>query len=111
MRYSSGAPERRIETPVRFAFYLTNGTDSPILQMKKYSVAEAAKLAGVSRTSAYRWIQHKVVPPPLTEVIAGVTVTYWTDKEVADLQAYKASRYWGKGKRKDRRGKVKRQKM
>ena len=52
-----------------------------------------------------------MVPPPLTEVIAGVTVTYWTDKEVADLRAYKASRYWGKGKRKDRRGKVKRQKM
>jgi len=90
-----------------FAFCLTNGTDSPILQMKKYSVAEAAKLVGVSRTSAYRWIQQKVVPPPLTEIIAGVTVTYWTDKEVADLRAYKASRYWGRGKRKDRRRKVK----
>jgi predicted ribosomally synthesized peptide with SipW-like signal peptide len=79
--------------------------------MKKYSVAEAAKLAGVSRTSAYRWIQQKLVPPPLTEVIAGVTVTYWTDKEVADVQAYKASRYWGKGKRKGRHRKVKHQKM
>jgi predicted DNA-binding transcriptional regulator AlpA len=75
--------------------------------MKKYSVAEAAKLIGISRTSAYRWIQQKVVPPPSIEIIAGVTVTYWTDKEVADLREYRASRYWGRGKRQERRRKVK----
>jgi predicted DNA-binding transcriptional regulator AlpA len=78
--------------------------------MKKYSVTEAAKLVGVSRTSAYRWIQQKVVPAPLTEVIAGVTITYWTEKELAAVRAYKESWYWGRGKKKNRRKKAKHEK-
>jgi predicted DNA-binding transcriptional regulator AlpA len=85
------------------AFLLTNETNSLILTMKKYSIPEAAKLVGVSRASIYRWIERKLVPAPLAEVIAGTTVTYWTDKEIAVVRQYKASHYWGRGGRGKRR--------
>jgi transposase len=75
--------------------------------MKKYSITEAAKLAGVNRATVYRWIQRQLVPAPLTEVVAGVHVTYWTDKEVARLKEHKAKRYWGQGKTRSRRNKPK----
>jgi len=65
--------------------------------MKKYSISEAAKLIGVNKATVYRWIQRKVVPSPLTEVIAGVHITYWTDAELIKLREYKKQSYRGKG--------------
>ena len=86
---------------------LTNATDSRILTMKKYSIAEAAELAGVDRATVYRWIQRKLVPSPLTQTVAGVHVTYWTDEELAKLREHKAKSYWGQGKTRTRRNRPK----
>jgi predicted DNA-binding transcriptional regulator AlpA len=65
--------------------------------MKKYSTAEAAKFVGINKATVYRWIQRKVVPSPLTEVIAGVEISYWTDAELGKLRDYKKQNYRGKG--------------
>lgn len=89
-----------------WAFHLTNATVSRILMMKKYSIAEAAELAGVNRATVYRWIQRKLVPAPLTEVVAGVHVTYWTDKELVKLKEHRTKRYWGQGSRRKRKKRV-----
>ncbi len=78
--------------------------------MKKYSIAEAAQLVGVDRATVYRWIQQKLVPAPLTEVVASVRITYWTEKELAKLREHKAERYWGQGKKRARRNKAKKEK-
>lgn len=67
------------------------------MKMTKYSIAEAAKLVGVNKATVYRWIQRKVVPPPLAEVIAGVQITYWTDAELTKLRDYKREHYRGRG--------------
>lgn len=75
--------------------------------MKKYSISQAAEMVGVNRATVYRWIQRKVVPPPLTEIIAGVEVTYWTDSEIGKLRVYKKERYWGQGKKRVREHKGK----
>lgn len=65
--------------------------------MKKYSVSEAAKELGVNRATVYRWLRNSVVPGLIEEVVAGVHVTYWTDKELQAAAAYKGGHYYGKG--------------
>ncbi len=89
---------------------MTNATYSRILRVKKYSITEAANSVGVDRATVYRWIQRKLVPAPLTEVIAGVRVTYWTEKELAKVRAHKKSRYWGRGLKRNRSNKDKQEK-
>jgi len=64
---------------------------------KKYSVSEAADLMEVDRATVYRWLRRKLVPPLIGEVIAGVRVTYWTEKELAKVIEYKDAHYGGKG--------------
>jgi predicted DNA-binding transcriptional regulator AlpA len=70
--------------------------------MKKYSITEAAELVGVNRATIYRWIQRKLVPAPLVEVVAGVEITYWTEAELAKAREYKKVEYWGQGRKKSR---------
>ena len=88
--------------PSGFAFYLTNATVSRILIMKKYSITEAAELVVINRATLYRWIQKKLVPAPLVEVVAGVEITYWTEAELAKAREYKRAKYWGQGKKKSK---------
>jgi len=86
--------------------YLTNATGSRILQMKKYSIAEAAESVGVDRATVYRWIQQGLVPTPRVEVIAGVRITYWTESELTKVRQYRAQHYWGQGKKRSRRSEL-----
>jgi hypothetical protein len=65
--------------------------------MKKYSVSDVAVLLGVDRATVYRWLRKKLVPALIEEVVAGVRVTYWTEKELAKVIEYKARHYYGKG--------------
>jgi transposase len=67
------------------------------MKMKKYSVSEVAKLLDVDRATVYRWLRKKVVPALIEETVAGVRVTYWTEKELAKVTEYKATHYYGKG--------------
>jgi predicted DNA-binding transcriptional regulator AlpA len=70
--------------------------------MKKYSITEAAEFVGVNRATIYRWIQRKLVPAPLVEVVAGVEITYWTEGELAEAREYKRAKYWGQGRKKSK---------
>jgi predicted DNA-binding transcriptional regulator AlpA len=70
--------------------------------MKKYSITEAAELVGVNRATVYRWIQKKLVPAPLVEIVAGVEITYWAEAELAKAKEYKRAKYWGQGRKKSK---------
>jgi transposase-like protein len=65
--------------------------------MKKYSVSEAAELLGVNRATLYRWLRRKSVPKLIQETVAGVRITYWTEKELAKVKEYRDAHYYGKG--------------
>jgi excisionase family DNA binding protein len=70
--------------------------------MAAYSISEAARVLGVGRVTLHRWIREKQVPAPKTKVIAGVRVRFWTEIDMAKLRHYKATRYWGKGSRRNK---------
>jgi hypothetical protein len=76
---------------------LTNATDSGILKRKKYSVSEAAELLEIDRATLYRWLRRELVPALIEEVVAGVRVTYWSEKELGKVTEYKTAHYCGKG--------------
>jgi transposase-like protein len=67
------------------------------MKMKKYSVSEVAVSLDIDRATVYRWLRKKLVPALVEEVVAGVRVTYWTEKELAKVTEYKATHYYGKG--------------
>ena len=53
---------------------------------------------GVDRRTLQRWVREGRIPVPTTQVIAGVHLRFWTEKDMAKLRDYKVMRYWGKGK-------------
>jgi excisionase family DNA binding protein len=73
-----------------------------ILGMTKYSISEAARQLGVQRRTLYKWIREKHVPAPTTQIVAGVRITYWTEKGMKRLRAHKSASYWGRGKKRNR---------
>jgi excisionase family DNA binding protein len=68
-----------------------------ILNMRTYSVSEAAKAAGVDRRTLQRWIAKKQIPSPRVEVADGQLRKSWSATEIAEIQEYKKANYWGKG--------------
>lgn len=77
---------------------MTNAAACGILDMKAYSISEAARVLGVDRRTLQRWVRERRIPVPTTQVLAGVRLRYWTENDMAKLSEYKAARYWGKGK-------------
>jgi excisionase family DNA binding protein len=71
--------------------------------MAEYSISEAARQLGVQRRTLYKWIREKHIPNPSVQVIAGIRVRFWTEKEMIKLRKYKATRFWGKGNSKKNR--------
>jgi excisionase family DNA binding protein len=71
--------------------------------MAQYSISEAARLLGIHRATLHRWIDKRVVPEPITQVIAGSQIRYWTDEGFAKLKQYKAQEYRKKPRRKAKR--------
>ena len=67
------------------------------MKMKKYSVSEVAVLLDVDRATLYRWLRKELIPGLIEEIVAGVRVTYWTEKELAIVTEYKTTNYYGKG--------------
>jgi DNA-binding transcriptional MerR regulator len=76
-----------------------------ILNMRTYSVSEAARALGIDRRTLQRWVRENLVPVPTTQVIGGMLSRSWTEKDLGELREYKAARYWGKGKKR-RKGKI-----
>jgi len=70
--------------------------------MAQYSISEAARLLGIHRATLHRWIEKRVVPEPVTQVIAGSQIRYWTDEVFAKLKQHKAEQYRKKPRRKAR---------
>ena len=68
-----------------------------ILNMKTYSVSEAARLLGVDRRTLQRWVQNHRIPTPTARIVAGALVKSWTEEEMLKLKEHKATSYWGKG--------------
>ncbi len=68
-----------------------------ILNMKTYSVSEAAKATGVDRRTLQRWIGKKQIPSPRAEIVDGQLRKSWSTAEFAEIQEYKKTNYWGKG--------------
>jgi excisionase family DNA binding protein len=75
--------------------------------MEAYSISEAARILGVDRRTLQRWVREGRIPVPATQVLAGVRLRFWTEKDMAKLREYKAARYWGKGKIRTRNRKSK----
>jgi excisionase family DNA binding protein len=73
-----------------------------ILGMADYSISEAARQLGIQRRTLYKWIREKHVPAPSTRVVAGTRIRFWTEKGMAKLRQYKAERFWGRGKGKNK---------
>jgi predicted site-specific integrase-resolvase len=68
-----------------------------ILNMKTYSISEAARLLGLDRRTLQRWVRNHKIPAPKARIVAGALVKSWTDEEMQELKDHKATSYWGKG--------------
>jgi len=72
------------------------------IEMKRYSISEAARLLGIHRATLHRWIGEGVVPEPIAEEIAGSRIRYWTKDGMTKLRQYRADHY-GKKPRQTRK--------
>ena len=83
--------------PVRVQFLLDKCRACGTIDMKKYSVSEAAEKLEVDRRTLQRWVSRKKVPAPSAGIVNGRLVKFWTDTEIAILRDYKKEHYAGKG--------------
>ena len=73
--------------------------------MSTYSTAQVADLLGIGTDTLHRWINEKKVPKPDVQLVGGVKVRLWSEKEVEAARRYKAAHYWGRGTRRSKRTK------
>lgn len=78
---------------------------------ENYSTEQAAKLAGVHRTTLQRWLTAGQVKASVNVPMAGITLHRWTEADVDRLKAFAAKNKWqefgaGRG-RPSRKGKGK----
>lgn len=80
-----------------------------IINMRSYSVTQAAKDVKVSVRTIQRWVQEGHIPRPKEEIVDGQLVKSWTEKEMILIREFKANFYRGKGmdRRKGSRAKQK----
>jgi excisionase family DNA binding protein len=67
------------------------------MDMKKYSVSQAAEALDVDRRTLQRWVSRKTIPAPTAGIVNGRLVKFWTETEMAALREYKNEHYAGKG--------------
>ena len=101
MRYCS-LPRKR-ESVFRDSFFLTIRDMVSHIQMRQYSISEAARLLGIHRATLHRWIEKRVVPEPLKQKIAGSQIRYWTDEGFAKLKQHRVEQYRKKPRRRKRK--------
>jgi excisionase family DNA binding protein len=75
--------------------------------MATYSTAQVADLLGIGTDTLHRWIKEKKVPAPNLQLIGGVKVRLWSEKDVETVKKYKLHHYWGRGSRRSMRNKKK----
>ena len=69
-----------------------------------YSTAQAANVLKISRQTLHRWIVDGKVAPPRKQKVGGVTVRFWTKKDVERVRRYKKT-FYGKGPKPKRKAK------
>jgi excisionase family DNA binding protein len=67
------------------------------MDMKKYSVSEAARILEVDRRTLQRWVNDKAIPSPTAGIVNGRLVKFWTEAEIGLLRDHKKNHYGGKG--------------
>ena len=67
------------------------------INMKNYSVSEAADVLGVDRRTLQRWVSQKKIPVATAGIVNGRLVKFWTETEMTKLKDYKKAHYAGKG--------------
>jgi excisionase family DNA binding protein len=67
------------------------------MDMKKYSVSEAAQILRIDRRTLQRWVARKAIPEPTAGTVNGRLVRFWTESEMALIQENKVAHYAGKG--------------
>jgi excisionase family DNA binding protein len=82
---------------VRVQFLLDKCRSCGTIDMRKYSVSEAAEELEVDRRTLQRWVSRKTVPAPTAGIVNGRLVKFWTETEIAVLRDYKKEHYAGKG--------------
>jgi len=82
---------------VRVRFLLDKCRNCGTMDMKKYSVSEAAEALDVDRRTLQRWVSRKTIPAPTAGIVNGRLVKFWTETEMAALREYKNEHYAGKG--------------
>jgi excisionase family DNA binding protein len=85
------------DAPARVHFLLDNCRNCGTMDMKKYSVSEAANELKVDRRTLQRWVSRKAIPAPTAGIINGRLVKFWTETEMTVLRQQKNEHYAGKG--------------
>jgi len=67
------------------------------MDMKKYSVSEAAEILEVDRRTLQRWVSRRKIPAPTAGIVNGRLVKFWTEPEMTSLKENKIAHYAGKG--------------
>jgi excisionase family DNA binding protein len=88
---------RRWFLSIRISFLLDKRRICGTIDMKKYSVSEAARSLVVDRRTLQRWVNEKLIPAPTAGIVNGRLVKFWTETEMLVLRDYKKNYYAGKG--------------
>jgi predicted DNA-binding transcriptional regulator AlpA len=76
-----------------------------MIEEKKYSTVQVLELAQISSDTMYRWIRAKKIYVPPVQLVGGVRVRLWTEKEIQAVREYKQKDFGkGRGKRNDLKG-------
>jgi excisionase family DNA binding protein len=67
------------------------------MNMKKYSVSEAAQILEIDRRTLQRWVLRKAIPTPTPGFVNGRLARFWTEAEMALIKENKIAHYAGKG--------------
>jgi excisionase family DNA binding protein len=82
---------------IRVLFLLDKCRRCGTIEMKKYSVSEAARTLEVDRRTLQRWVNEKLIPAPTAGIVNGRLVKFWTESELELVTDYKINHYAGKG--------------
>jgi excisionase family DNA binding protein len=83
--------------PIRVRFFLDKCRSCGTMNMKKYSVSEAARILEVDRRTLQRWVNNNVIPAPTAGIVNGRLVKFWTEAEMGLLRVHKKNHYSGRG--------------
>lgn len=67
------------------------------IEMRQYSISEAARELGITRNTLYNWIREGEIPSPKETLVSGIRLRVWNEEQMGKIREYKKNNYWGKG--------------